>query len=216
MAIENNDTNILYLIEWENAGGTPTQIANLSTNSPIYNIDLNTRKIMAPSFLGVQNDHQSDIIYFQADRYFDNADLSNTIILIHYKLNTQKEYVYVVPFVDIFTIENKILFPWGISGLVTEYSGLVEFSIKFFKTAKNNNNLSFPELVFELNTLPATSRILQGLAPNLNHAEYREVHIGDNGEEEPINKILLSDQLWSRLENLITASGQWQIYWNEV
>lgn len=207
------DAQILHSIEWQASGGTPTNIAMLSVKSPIYDVDLNTRKIDAPKFLGVQDDHQADRIYFKIDRFFDNMDLSSTIVLIHYRLPDKSEYVYVVPFIDIYTfgIDNKILIPWVISGLVTAYEGTIEFSIKFFKTAKEVLINNQPELLFELNTLPAKSQILKGLAPNLNHTDYSV-----DSDGNAINKILLDTTLWNNLERIVEASGQWNIYWNDV
>lgn len=207
------DALILHSLEWENGGGAPTQVAQLSITSDIYEIDLNSRKINAPKFLGVQDDHQSDRIFFKVDRFFRNMDLAHTIILIHYRLPNKQESVYVVPFIDIYTfgIDNKIVFPWVISGLVTENEGAIEFSIKFFKTSKEILFEGKPEILFELNTLPAKSQILKGLAPNLNHTDYS---VDESGN--PINKILLDNQLWTNLERLVEASGQWQIYWNDV
>ena len=54
-------------------------------NNKIYPIDLDTRIIHGPKppdFLGVQHDHQSDVIYFSVPRYYNGIDLSKTIAVV--------------------------------------------------------------------------------------------------------------------------------------
>lgn len=140
----------------------------LPTDEIIYEIDLNTRKIQAPEYLGVINDHFAEIAYFKVDRYFDNIDLAapNIVCIIQYinknasLKNYNEGYIHVVPYIDITTFadENKILFPWIIGGPATAAAGPIEFAIKFYSIDKNSSSY-----LFELNTLPATSKILPGL-----------------------------------------------------
>ena len=54
----------------------PPIYALLPNAEKIYNIDLNTRIIDAPEFLGVNKDHKAETIYFIVDRYNDYMDLS--------------------------------------------------------------------------------------------------------------------------------------------
>ena len=44
-------------------------------DEPVYEIDLNTRTIKAPDFLSVEEDHNSEVIWFMVDRFYDNIDL---------------------------------------------------------------------------------------------------------------------------------------------
>jgi hypothetical protein len=61
----------------------------------IYNIDLNTRKIEAPDYIGVETDENVEIIWFKFDRYYENLDLYNGACWIQYiNANKQKFFWY--------------------------------------------------------------------------------------------------------------------------
>jgi len=66
-----------------------------------------------------------------------------------------------------------MLIPWSLSGLLTEGTGEVEFSIKFFKTALNGNDVN---LVYELNTAPVISKILEGIPTTRNYEQYATIN----------------------------------------
>ena len=55
----------------------------------VYKIDLNERKIYAPEFLSVEEDHNAEIIWFEADRFYDDFDLYSSTCLIQY-INAKK------------------------------------------------------------------------------------------------------------------------------
>lgn len=145
----------------------PTIALLLPSSETIYNIDLNSRTISAPEFLSTETDHFAETIYFKIDRYFDNMDLTNTVCLIQYENknavdndgNPAGGFVYLVPFYDIehFKQENKILIPWAIGGPATAAAGDVTFAMRFYKLNDSG------ELIYNLNTLPATSKILHGM-----------------------------------------------------
>lgn len=155
----------LYQIQDNNI---PTIAILLPTDEKIYNIDLNTRTIEVPEFLSTERDHYAETIYFKIDRYFDNMDLTNTICLVQYiNENAVNEdgnpaggFAYAVPFYDIqhFQDENKILFPWCIGGPATAAAGPITFSIRFYKLNAEGN-----QYLYNLNTLPAKSKILHGM-----------------------------------------------------
>jgi hypothetical protein len=124
--------------------------------------------IEAPADIGVDLDHNAETIYFKVDRYFDNMDLTKTVCIIQYEndsaVNADGDpaggFVYLVPFYDIahFEEENKILIPWAIGGPATAAAGNVTFAMRFYKF-----NADGTSLVYNLNTLPATSKILHGM-----------------------------------------------------
>lgn len=155
----------LYEIQNNNLPTTALLLPNTET---IYNVDLNTRKIEAPEFLSVATDHFAETIYFKVDRYFDNMDLTNTICIIQYENDNAKNaegefaggFAYLVPFYDIthFKEENKILIPWAIGGPATKAAGNVTFAMRFYKY-----NVDGSALIYNLNTLPATSKVLYGM-----------------------------------------------------
>lgn len=137
-------------------------IAVLAPNTEkIYNIDLNTRKIDSPEFLSIEKDHMAETIYFMVDRVYDSIDLAETTCIIQY-INAKKEArIYAVPFYDITTINGKIIIPWCIEGEATKASGTVKYSFKFYSTFKDEEDQILFD--FNLNTLPANSKVLSGL-----------------------------------------------------
>ena len=137
-------------------------VAVLAPNTEkIYNIDLNTRKIDSPEFLSIEKDHMAETIYFMVDRVYDSIDLAETTCIIQY-INAKKEArIYAVPFYDITTINGKIIIPWCIEGEATKASGTVKYSFKFYSTFKDKEDQILFD--FNLNTLPANSKVLSGL-----------------------------------------------------
>ena len=65
-----------YLATMANSYNPPNILIRIPAEEPIYNIDLNTRVVEAPKFLGVEADHEAELIYFMVDRYFDSVDLA--------------------------------------------------------------------------------------------------------------------------------------------
>ena len=123
----------------------------------IFNIDLESKIIDSPEFLSVEHDHTAETVYFLVDRYFDNMDLSQTCCVIQYVNAKGEGRMYTVPFYDVETYldENKMLVPWCIEGEATKAAGEVTYAIRFFKVNGSNTKITF-----QLNTLPATSKIL--------------------------------------------------------
>ena len=145
----------------------PPIYALLPNAEKIYNIDLNTRIIDAPEFLGINKDHKAETIYFIVDRYNDYMDLSQTCCAITYINANKKGHQYMVPFYDIYTYakEGKMLLPWNLDANVLESKGPVQFAIRFYKigTSINDNGAAEKVLVYNLNTLPATSVVKEGM-----------------------------------------------------
>ena len=136
-----------------------TMKMRIPTYEPVYEIDLNTRKITPPPFIGVEGDHEAEYIYFQVDRYFDGLDLSNAIGLIVFKNAKNEEYYQIIPYYDIYSIEGKIIFPWVIQAPAALYGGTVSFSVKFYQVDPTSG-----KLLYELNTLIAKTKVLVGWA----------------------------------------------------
>lgn len=94
----------LYLI---NNANYPTQALALPKDEFIYEIDLNTRIIKAPTFLGVEKDHKAETIYFLCDRIYCGIDLATTSCLVQY-VNAKGEGRYFpVPFYDTTTYSGR-------------------------------------------------------------------------------------------------------------
>ena len=87
--------------------GNPPDLAVLLPNDEnIYYVDLNTRTIEAPPFVGVTSDQRAEIIYFAMDRYYDGIDLSQSIGVIEYINANGEPYIYGIPFYDIETLNS--------------------------------------------------------------------------------------------------------------
>lgn len=166
----------------------------------IYDIDLNSRTIYGPSVLSVQRDHKSEIIYFKVDRYYDFMDLANTICIIQYIIPgdaSRIPHIYIVPFYDTYKFmkENKIIFPWNVTGAATAKEGNIEYSIRFYKIDYVNDKL---ELIYNLNTLPATSRVLRSIGVD-EEAMKTEYDIPLGAYEELIHQLQNNRTFWTIL-----------------
>lgn len=155
----------------------PPAYAMLPSEENVYNVNLNERTIDAPPFLGVNKDHKSETIYFLVDRYDDYIDLATTNCIIQYtNVNAKLSRVYTVPFYDIYTFakEGKMLIPWCLDGAVAASAGPVQFAISFYKIGDivNENGIAEKFLVYNLNTLPATSKVLSGMEVNQLDSDY--------------------------------------------
>lgn len=93
-------------------------------------------------------------------------DLSNTVCIIQYFPPGESHKVahtYIVPFFDIMSNSDKgkMIFPWVIGGAATQKEGIIKFAIRFYRIEMDEENK--PILAYNLNTIPAESRILYGL-----------------------------------------------------
>ena len=186
---------------WEIQNKHLTQRAVLVPhNEKILNIDLNTRTVEVPSYLSVQQDHESETIYFKFDRFYDSVDLTNMVCVIQYQNANGEEYFYPVPFYDIITYGHepghKVLIPWCIQGPATQYAGTVEFSILFFRLDADSN------IIYMLNTLPAKGKILQG-----QNWDFKET---------TKNQITFDDNFMLKVQKILDAEHGLNLYWLEV
>lgn len=131
--------DLLYKIQSENP---PSTAILAPSTEPIYQIDLNSRQITAPSFLGVSEDHRAEVIYFKVPRYFEGIDLASTVCVINFVNAGGERITYPIPFYDIDTLgsipehgleNSEMIIPWIIQEDVTRFPGKVSFSFNFFK-----------------------------------------------------------------------------------
>ena len=143
----------------------PPKLAEMFFANTYHDIDLKTRKIDSPEYLSILKDHKAENIYFRIDRFCDYMDLSTTTCIISYK-NKEESGIYVVPYYDIVSFRgdinegtvDKLVFPWCIDGKASAVSGNIEYAIRFYKVDETGK-----KLVYNLNTLPAISKIMYGL-----------------------------------------------------
>lgn len=161
-----DELSILYKIQQEDTPCLVT-LPGYDENN-VYSIDLATRQIKAPKNFGVKTDHNASVIYFCIDRFYDYMDLTTLPCVIHYITANGEPHLYPVPFYDIYSDKKnkfqKIIIPWNISNLLTSSSGEVQYSFRFFKIEeKMVNGVLEKQLVYNLNTMPAKTKVLQSL-----------------------------------------------------
>lgn len=157
--------NLYHRIQSENA---PSLAILLPTDEKIYNVDLNSRTVEAPEYLGIEQDHRAEVIYFKVNRFYDFFDLTQAVCIIQYINALGESRAYPVPYYDIDTLSGKensngetddlILFPWMIDQEVTKAKGIVEFNITFYRLTDTGSRY-----LYNLSTLGAKSLVLQGL-----------------------------------------------------
>ena len=131
----------------------------IPTDERIYKIDLNTREIETPEFLSVLEDHNSEILWFKVDRFYDNFDLFSATCWVQYRNALKEEYVSVVYPKVINDGNHDVLYiPWPINSPVTKAAGKVEFSFQFFKLDEDKR-----KVYYSLHTKPATGKVLHGM-----------------------------------------------------
>jgi hypothetical protein len=157
--ITGSDEYLEYLKTLSNSYNPPNILIRIPTDEPVYEINLKSRVISPPKFIGVEADHEAEILYFQVDRYFDNMDLSQCLCGVQFKNAHGEEYIYIIPAYDILSIPGKMIISWDIQSPATKYGGTVEFAFKFFKIDKTSG-----ELLYELNTQVCKTKVLNGWA----------------------------------------------------
>lgn len=195
-----------FLAEIARSYNPPKSSFRIPTDEPVYKIDWNSRKVEAPNFIGVEADHEAELIYFVMDRFIDQIDLAQCIGLVQFKNAKLEEYFYIVPYYDVDSIPGKIIFAWDIQSPITKYSGTIHFSFKFFKVDSTSG-----EVLYEINTMVAKSRVLVGWASRLgaDHT-YQQLSLED---------VLIDHDLLIRIQNLlelVDTEKQLKLYWTEA
>lgn len=187
-----------------------TNFLRIPADEPIYEIDLNQRKINVPEFLSVEEDHNAEIIWFKTDRFYDNIDLYDSTCWIQYINANNEEYFYAAPIIigaQEFGNE-QILIPWAISKEVAKATGIISFSFQFFKLSEDKNRF-----LYVLNTQVAKSKILAGLRVD------PLAFLTDSEKEESDflpQREWLSTEL-ARLDDAYsTLSGDYKLYWIDL
>ena len=143
---------------------------HVDLDTPIINIDWNSRKITLPtefqSFLGVQNDHQADTVYFCADRYFETVDLARMTCVVEYINASGESRVCPILDMDTSTDPKKIYFGWKVGRGATKTAGQIRFAVRFFTI-----DVEKEVYVYNLGTQSCTATILKGLGSNTSSEE---------------------------------------------
>ncbi len=187
-----------------------TNFLRIPADEPIYEIDLNQRKINVPEFLSVEEDHNAEIIWFKTDRFYDNIDLYESTCWIQYINANNEEYFYAAPIIigaQEFGNE-QILIPWAISKEVAKATGVISFSFQFFKLSEDKNRF-----LYVLNTQVAKSKILAGLRVDpmafLTDGEKEETDVLPERE-------WLANEITKLYDAYSTLSGDYKLYWIDL
>jgi hypothetical protein len=126
----------------------------------------------------------------------------------------------VVPFYDISRGDDNMLIPWVIEGAVTAKAGSVVYSVQFFRVSESSSKYSY-----NLNTLAATSKVLEGNKfDKIAAANAIEKGMGKTLEElrddQKIDFTYVNSNLASAYEALISKmddiDGQLNLYWTDL
>ncbi len=226
-----------YLRTLNDSYNPPNILVRIPADEPIYDINLNTRVISPPKFIGVEADHEAEILYFKIDRYYDQIDLAQCMCMVQFRNAHNEEYVYIIPAYDTLSIPGKMILPWDIQSPVTKYGGTVEFSFKFFKIDKASG-----ELLYELNTQVCKTKVLVGWAnkygANHNYKQFTvdqvlttpdiEPILDENGNPvgiDPTKEISETNPpafrvtgygIWSKMQEIFDADKKINLYWIDV
>ncbi len=198
--MDNNELDYLFRIQSQI---TPC-LVEIPKSKKLYTVDLKSRKIDSPEFLSVEEDHLSNVIYFSVDRFYDYMDLSTASCVIMYQTPDGQSHMYPVPYYDVTTLvdEGKMIIPWNINGIVTKSYGTITYFIRFFKV--DGDVLENAKLLYNLNTLSATSKVLKGLTNlNLNIEEDETFNSAVNTLEALISQVkALKDEnfMWIQIK----------------
>lgn len=168
----------------------------------LVQVDLNSRTIdNKNNYITVEGDHAAEIIYFEVNRYFDTIDLTNMMCVIQYVNADNEKRIYPVPYYDVITHKDKIIFPWVLNYSATKKSGEINYMITFYKIEKNTNNL-----LYNLNTLPSKIQVYSKL--NLDSiVKEDDYYVIDDSQ--------VVQQIWerlARLEGFVGENGM-DVYW---
>lgn len=141
------------------------ELVMLPSDEPRFVIDANSRTIAIPdefTFLGVENDHAAETIYFEIDRYFDQHDLSTEMCVVQFEsVNKNGDYetvlsdgFYPITKIDVDSVPGKVLFGWTILSDVTAHDADVKFSVRFYSVETDEDGTS--EFTYNFNTLPSS------------------------------------------------------------
>lgn len=188
------------LTKIQNAAIQSTTTVNMPSDKQFYEIDLSSRTINGPATISVQGEHYAETIYFLVDRFYDNMDLAQTNCVVHYVIN-DKSYVYAVPFCDVRSYDGKIIIPWSISMSATQKSGTIQYFVRFY-LIDDSENTENPQYIYNLNTRPATSRILTTLSQE------------DFAEED--NTLNLPSYYEELINNFNAMANTATVFWTDV
>ena len=151
----------MKMTEEEYNGKTYDLPYNHPPQEDIWDIDSNSRRVYIPPqfrwITAVQGDHNSEILTFRIDRYFDGVDLSEKTCVIQFMNAGGICGTYQAQKFDVATEKDKLLFQWAVDNVATQYGGDLTFVVKFYSTGDDDL------YDFMWNSLPTIVNVHAGL-----------------------------------------------------
>lgn len=194
---------LLYVINDPNNLTDDSIYYRIPADELVYEIDLNTRKVQAPEFLSVAEDHNAEVVWFRVNRFFDDVDLFGATCWIQYRNALGEDYVAVtLPKVIKESNHDVLYIPWPICSPATKAAGNVQFSFRFFKIGDSK------KVHFSLHTIPVTSKVLHGLEGNF------DGFIEDEEADPQYSEFM---KMYQELTAAYTKlAGEYELYWLEA
>ena len=174
---------------------------SINWNDITFLIDKDFRTIGVPSrgrVAGVIKDRDVNVIIFSVPRIYKGTDLSNFSVRVNYVNANNVVNYYTVT--DKIESEDTIMFAWLLTYDVTQYKGIVKFSVDMFKTAHGGTILQ------DFHSTIATMEVLDGQDANEHIDPEDTVDILTHLEDELTDH---ADALKSDLEDYVeTVEGE--------
>ena len=122
--------------------------------------------------------------------------------IVSYINADNEKRIYPVPYYDLITKKDKIIFPWILIYSATKKTGLLKYMITFYHIEKDTNNL-----MFNLNTQPDVIKVYNRLNYD-NISQEEDYYVVDDDQ--------VVQQIWerlSRLEGFVGNDGGLDVYW---
>lgn len=171
--------NLEDLRDFEKDEKYSLRFSRLPVDEPPFAINASSRIIDIPADfkkngIAVIGDHLAEVLYFTIDRYYDTWDLLDPSIQVVAQWSyvsggkTVRSGISIIApdesengysirkDAKVFASDDKIMFGWPINNTIAQEAGSIKFSIRFFKIASGH-------LVFNMNTIPTTVEIKNGL-----------------------------------------------------
>jgi len=167
--------------------------ARVPFNEETFKIDTEARvvtvpKIFAQNGVGVVGDHLAEFLWFQVPRFYDMTDLMTCNIDITWR-NTNRsgvdEEVYNTPPFAKYCDGETLYFGWYISKNAALVAGTLEFSIRFYSVATDENDVT--QTQFSLYLQPAKLVIKPGMTIGTT------VRLDDNFDQIVRNRAIYSE-----------------------
>lgn len=175
-----------------------------------FRIELNSRDITVPATFtkigGVQADQMAELVIFETARYFDYMDLANTTIFVQWQLPNGDTGATHIDIKDLESVPGKIRFAWPLHNVITQHSGTVKFSVRFYLIDEeiDEEGKVQKRMAYSLNTVDKSFMIKPALNPA---AEIQTENLSGLFEKSIINSSYVGNGRIPPLDPLFEKPG---------